>query len=565
MKLKTNAQARVSRQSATKKLLLSKASVSDLHFTEGANKASYNHHLICNDSQLKSLVKSIIKLAIPKKKPKRVTKKKPSKSSINLEREVSLFLLNCNKAFVFCRDDHALNLSKLRDHCNVSDTSRYPELRQHPRNIKKVLDFLFSRNIIRQKIGKADIIRDNGQWVVEGTEPTVITPSDELVKFVDLCKVESKDELIQIKQDVDGDNLLVDYLDTSESARQRQILEKFNHRRTKHTFSVFGDGIEFKDTYRLYRAFDVKQGKSELLSFDDMLLSGGRFQGGVTKLPRTKRSNLLMDGEETCIVDFCSMFISLAYQKSFNTVVDAPYDVYGSQSKEFRAIIKKICVIALGISRGGDFTPEEQIMYALKGIIDEDIKDAMPYSDKPYATFEPELPIPNNIYQDIGTVKGDTNYYIQGCPDADAARVKCEYSLSRMITDTIKKHEKLLNKIWDTPHAGLFLQKYESNIMFALISHNKTLHTPQRKMFVKDSKFCICDENYIPARDRTSFVYESWKDENMFFEPIHDGILTKVKWAKQMKDLMELEAKNLGFDLTAEIEIPQKLDPVIWQ
>lgn len=508
---------------------------------------SFNPCLISDEHQLSLLVKQILNEVSPQKEQKRVRKDRPSKIRDRYKKTITTFLLNCTGSFVFLLDDQELNLSKFRNHCHVHPKSRYPELRPHQQVIKLVVDRLHDRGLIDRKKGSSKLEKSNGQWMPTDSIPTFIHPSIELTEFIKLCKVAEEKELIQIKQEIDGEKYLVDYKDTENMAKERGHVAQFNHFRTKHTYTLNGEDFIPKPIYRSYRTFNIDRGY--ITPDKKPLLLGGRFQGGITQMWRDDRKRILIDGEDTVEVDFSHMHISLAYKKFLGVDVEEPYTLYPYQSDELRKIIKKVVNIALNVSPDDNYSGPAKVRHELKKIIDEDNEtkqkyfEESGYSQSALKSFTPELEIPFYVYDNLteaGREQG--GYYYNAAPDPDEGKCKCDYSLSRIIRDTIEKHETVLNMAWSTKNVGLGLQKIESDIMYSLMTNEYAMHQPQSRTWHNDKDFTF------------NTWHESYVESNCIFEPIHDGLLIKKKWANSMKKLMESTAKKYGFNLIAEIK-----------
>ncbi|MDD2463367.1 MAG: hypothetical protein PHI97_05170 [Desulfobulbus sp.] len=507
------------------------------------NPASYNPCLISDEFQLSLLVKDILNAVDPPKKVKRVRPDRPSQKREEYKKIITTLFLNCTQSFVFLRSHGALELQHLKKHCRVNRKSRYPELRPISKKVTKVLDYLDLIGMVNQKTGYATLDRHDQRWTKLESIPTVIHPSKELAQFIELCKSSEERELVRFQQKIDGEKYLVDYEDNAVTKKMREDIEKFNFFRTKHTYSIDGNEFTPKPIYRSYRVFDVEGGY--VTPGTKPLLLGGRFQSGITQMRRRERQKIMIDGEETTEVDFSHMHISLAYKTFLNVEIEEPYVCYPNQSKAIRSIIKKVVNIALNVSPDEQYSGREKVAHELKKIVDADNKarqkifEENGFSQAALNAFVPELEIPSEVYQDIGDEKG-TKYLNTGAPEFEDSN-ECPYSLSGIIQRTLSKHEKVLNEAWKKGNVGLSLQKIESDIMYMLMTNKYAMHNPQSRMWHDDEDFTF--EHW----------HESYADSNCIFEPIHDGLLTKKKWADDMKKLMEMAAKKNGFNLVAEI------------
>jgi len=499
---------------------------------------AYNKCLASSEYQLSLLASQVAKEVFPPKQTKRVYKTRPSKKQAQYQEMIKLFLLNCSHDFVFLRNDHQLALTHLKHLCNVSKKSRYRELRPIPKSIKRVIDFLDSKGFVNQVIGKAKMEIIDGEWTVSKSTPTIIYPSENLKKFINLCRITEEKEMIQVKRKVYGEKYLVDFQETKGIKKMRKDMTLFSELVTKHKFSIGEKEFTPDPIYRLFRSVD-----GDTMQPNDSVL-GGRFWGGISRMKRADRRNILVDGEETIEVDFSAMHVTLAYQKYLKVGVENPYILYPTQSKALRKIIKKIVNIGINTFPENGESGFDCIKGSLRKIINQDAKkkaEIVKEYGSDFFDFEPELEIPVNVYQNVGSEKGSSFYY-NGAPDADSARQKCDYSLTQIIYDVIARHKKLFDIVWSTKNVGLSLQKIESDIMLKIMSNNKTTHLPKSMVSVNEKAFTF------------NRWYESYKESNMIFLPIHDGILTKKKWAKTMKNIMESAAKKYKFDLVAVVK-----------
>jgi len=499
---------------------------------------AYNRCLASQEYQLQLLASQVAKEVLPPKQNKRVYKTRPSKKQAQYQEMIKLFLLNCGRPFVFLRSNPELELAHLRHFCNVSKDSKYPELRPTPKAIKKVIDFLDSKGMINQVIGKAKMEKVDDIWIPTKSTPTIIYPSNDLKKFIGLCKIVKAREMIQVKRKINGEKYLVDYEETKGIKKMRKDMVLFSKMISKHKFSIGEKEFTPDPIYRLFRSID-----GDTVQPNDCII-GGRFWGGISQVRRADRNRMLIDGEETTELDFSEMHVTLAYRKYLRTNVKNPYELYPNQSKALRKIIKKIVNIGINTFPENGKSGFDSIKRSLRKIIDNDAEKRAEVI-KEYGTahfdFEPELEIPANIYQNVGSIKGESFYY-NGAPDPDSAKQKCDYSLTQIIYAVIVRHKELFDIIWSIKNAGLILQKIESDIMLDIMRNNRTTHLPKSMVSVNEEDFTF------------NHWYESYKDSNVIFLPIHDGLLVRKKWGKLMKNIMENAARKNGYDLVAKIQ-----------
>ncbi|MBW9052258.1 hypothetical protein JNB85_07485 [Rhizobium mesosinicum] len=157
----------------------------------------------------------------------------------------------------------------------------------------------------------------HGYIEVEGAvykeQRTKLIPTLEFVSLLKRHEVKREDvgranggETIVLQAEVDGEKLLVDYRDTSETGTLRAEMFAINEALDQADIRFDGEKL---GPIHLTRRFDAEKSAAPY-SFN----RHGRLYGGLWEsLPRVDRHRLTIGGETVADLDFSSMFVRLAY------------------------------------------------------------------------------------------------------------------------------------------------------------------------------------------------------------------------------------------------------------
>ncbi|MGL4936386.1 hypothetical protein, partial [Shewanella sp.] len=309
-------------------------------------------------------------------------------------------------------------------------------------NTIRAIDYLESKGLIINVIGKANEYQGNSSWMI---------PTQKLVAEIEAAKVRvalKKDYSMVIVRDKDGNEKQLSRFKTRQPALLRSLsnpVQDYNAMWLDHSATYLGRYI----TPFCRRIFNVD------------LSHGGRFYGGShLVMPKAERQLIKIDDQDTIEPDFKAMHYCLIYARAgiqLNPLLDDPYSIDGYT----RATIKLASLVLLNSSDLARFkanitksgSPENKAVMAQ---YEADYKRFIMRSSQGLETKQPVKP-------------KVSEGFISGMPD----HIKGDDLLAAILA----KHSPIAH-FFGSDRIGLKLQLTDSQIMASVISQLAAVNVP---------------------------------------------------------------------------------------